>query len=56
MIHLRRVWVGTDIVEQLKTEGSAAPVPLGDLLADALAKLESEDPVLRNQTTGYSRP
>jgi integrase len=36
MIHLRRVWVGKDIVEQLKTEGSAAPVPLGDLLADAL--------------------
>ena len=36
MIHLRRVWVGKDIVEQLKTDGSAAPVPLGDLLADAL--------------------
>jgi integrase len=36
MIHLRRVWVGTDLVEHLKTEGSGAPVPLGDLLADAL--------------------
>jgi integrase len=36
MIHLRRVWVGTDIVEHLKTEGSAAPVPLGGQLADAL--------------------
>jgi integrase len=36
MIHLRRVWVGNDLVEHLKTEGSAAPVPLGDLLADAL--------------------
>ena len=36
MIHLRRVWVGNDLVEQLKTEGSAAPVPLGGLLADAL--------------------
>ena len=36
MIHLRRVWVGNDIVEQLKTDGSAAPVPLGGLLADAL--------------------
>jgi integrase len=36
MIHLRRVWVGTDLVEHLKTEGSGAPVPLGGLLADAL--------------------
>jgi integrase len=36
MIHLRRVWVGTDLVEHLKTEGSGAPVPLGDLLADTL--------------------
>jgi integrase len=36
MIHLRRVWVGTDVVEQMKTDGSGAPVPLGDLLADAL--------------------
>lgn len=36
MIHLTRVWVGNDLVEHLKTEGSAAPVPLGDLLSDAL--------------------
>lgn len=35
MIQLRRVWVGNDLVERLKTEGPAAPVPLGDLLADA---------------------
>jgi integrase len=36
MIHLRRVWVGNELVPRLKTDGSAAPVPLGDLLADAL--------------------
>ena len=36
MIRLRRVWVGNDLVEHLKTEGSGAPVPLGDLLADSL--------------------
>src|ERR1017187_1303902 len=47
MIHLRRVWVGNDIVEQLKTEGSAAPVPLGDLLADALRGW--------NQNTSYAK-
>ena len=47
MIHLRRVWVGTDLVEHLKTEGSAAPVPLGDLLADALRAW--------NQTSPYTK-
>jgi integrase len=36
MIHLRRVWVGKEVIEHLKTDGSAAPVPLGELLADAL--------------------
>ena len=35
-IYLRRVWVGNDVIDHLKTDGSAAPVPLGDLLADAL--------------------
>jgi integrase len=44
MIHLRRVWVGTDIVEHLKTEGSAAPVPLGGLLADALRTWYQQTP------------
>jgi integrase len=36
MIHLRRVWVGNDVIDRMKTDGSAAPVPLGELLADAL--------------------
>jgi integrase len=36
MIHLRRVWVGNELVFRMKTDGSAAPVPLGALLADAL--------------------
>ncbi|MCU1340647.1 MAG: integrase family protein [Candidatus Acidoferrum typicum] len=36
MIHLQRIWVGNDVVDHLKTDGSAAPVPLGELLADAL--------------------
>jgi integrase len=36
MIHLRRVWVGNELVYRMKTEGSAASVPLGELLADAL--------------------
>ena len=44
MIHLRRVWVGNDIVEQLKTDGSAAPVPLGGLLADALRTWYQQTP------------
>jgi len=35
MIHLRRVWVGNELVLRMKTDGSAAPVPLGELLADA---------------------
>jgi integrase len=36
MIHLRRAWVGNELVAHLKTDGSEAPVPLGALLADAL--------------------
>jgi integrase len=48
MIHLRRVWVGNDIVEQLKTEGSAAPVPLGELLVGALRDW--------HQQTLYAKP
>ena len=44
MIHLRRVWAGTDIIEELKTEGSAAPVPLGGLLADALQSWHQQTP------------
>lgn len=35
-IHLRRVWVQDTVVERLKTDDSAAPVPLTDLLADCL--------------------
>ncbi len=34
MIHLRRVWVGNDVIDQMKTDGSAAPALLGELLAD----------------------
>src|SRR6202166_2002014 len=49
MIHLRRVWVGNDIVEQLKTEGSAAPVPLGDLLADALRGWNQNSPYTKSE-------
>jgi integrase len=47
MIHLRRVWVGNDVIDHLKTDGSAAPVPLGELLADALRGW--------NQNTPYSK-
>jgi integrase len=47
MIHLRRVWVGNDVVDHLKTDGSAAPVPLGGLLADALRGW--------NQNTPYAK-
>jgi integrase len=36
MIHLRRVRAGKHVIEQFKTDSSAAPVPLGDLLADTL--------------------
>src|ERR1019366_6279907 len=48
MIHLRRVGVGNDVVEQMKTDGSAAPVPLGELLADMLRAW--------HQQTLYARP
>jgi integrase len=48
MIHLRRVWVGTDLVEHLKTEGSGAPVPLGDLLADALRGWNQNSPYTKS--------
>lgn len=44
LIHLPRVWAGTDIIEQLKTEGSAAPVLLGDVLADALRSWHQQTP------------
>jgi integrase len=43
-IHLRRVWVGNDVIDRLKTEGSAAPVPLGELLADALRGWHQQTP------------
>jgi integrase len=42
MIHLRRVWVGNDLIDHLKTDGSAAPVPLGELLADELRSWQKE--------------
>jgi integrase len=44
MIHLRRVWVGNDVIDNLKTDGSAAPVPLGELLADALRGWHQQTP------------
>jgi integrase len=42
MIHLRRVWVGNDVIDHMKTDGSAAPVPLGELLADELRCWQKE--------------
>jgi integrase len=48
MIHLRRVWVGNDLIDNLKTDGSSAPVPLGELLADELRRWQKE--------TLYSKP
>jgi integrase len=47
-IHLRRAWVGNDLIDHLKTDGSAAPVPLGELLADALRAW--------HQQTLYAKP
>ena len=47
-IHLRRVWVGNDVIDHLKTDGSAAPVPLGELLASALRDW--------NRETLYGKP
>src|SRR6266404_1467476 len=47
-IYLRRVWVGNDVIDHLKTDGSAAPVPLGELLADALRSW--------HQQTLYAKP
>lgn len=43
-INLRRVWVNETAVEKLKTEGSAAPVPLSDLLAECLLTWQGETP------------
>jgi integrase len=48
MIHLRRVWVGNELVPHMKTDGSDAPVPLGELLADALRSW--------HRNTLYSKP
>jgi len=48
MIHLGRVWVGNELVPRMKTDGSAAPVPLGDLLAGALQS--------RHRNTLYAKP
>jgi integrase len=48
MIHLRRVWVGNELIDHMKTDGSAAPVPLGELLADELRCWQKE--------TMYSKP
>jgi integrase len=42
MIHLRRAWVGNDVIDHLKTEGSSAPVLLGELLADELRCWQKE--------------
>ncbi len=42
MIHLRRVWVGNDLIPHMKTDGSSAPVPLGELLADELRYWQRE--------------
>ena len=44
----RRVWVGNELVPRMKTDGSAAPVPLGELLADALQSW--------HRNTLYSKP
>jgi integrase len=44
LINLRRVWVGSDLVTRLKTDGSEAPVPLGELLADALQSWHRNTP------------
>jgi integrase len=41
--------VGNDIVEQLKTEGSAAPVPVADLLADALRGWNQNTPYAKSE-------
>jgi len=43
-IKLQRVWVGSTLIEDLKTEASRAPVPLGNLLADALKRWHAETP------------
>ena len=41
-IHLRRVSVGKNIIDGLKTESSGSPVPLGDVLADELRSWHKE--------------
>lgn len=46
-IHLRRVCVGGKIIEDVKTKSSGAPVPLGDLLAQALRRWVRETPYWR---------
>lgn len=53
MIHLRQVRVGKDIVEQLKTEGSAGPVPLGDPLADALRSWNQNSPYIKSNDWAF---
>lgn len=44
MIRLNRVRVGMNLIPRLKTEGSAAPAPLGDLLANVLRTWHEQTP------------
>jgi integrase len=48
MINLRRLWRGNNVVEDLKTDASAAPVPLGGLLADALRIWNQNSPYTKS--------
>jgi integrase len=43
-IRLRRVCVGSKIIEDVKTKSSSAPIPLGDMLADTLKRWHAETP------------
>ncbi len=43
-IDLHRAWVGKELIEDLKTERSGAPVPLCDLLSDGLRGWYQQSP------------
>jgi integrase len=48
-IDLHRAWVGNELIEDLKTERSGAPVPLCDLLADGLRGWHKQSPYAKSE-------
>ena len=51
-INLRRVWVDNKVVEQMKTEQSAAPATMSPTLAEVLRSWHQQTPYAQDRATG----